>query len=267
MGVIRACQNDARFRWEGKQIDVPGSELLRSALPFYHAWPEIDLEYLPNRDSLRYESIHGIEGASTIFCGTLRYHGFSSLLNVFKNMGMFDDRQTASRTWSELLDELRKRFGGFDSVEDFVAACSDDNAELTARALEALEWLDLLGERSIVSSYPVVRAFCSVLQEELKFKDGERDMVIMHHTIEAAFPDSYEERHHPSLQVFGDASESAMAKTVGYTATAAAELVLDGSLDGKVGLLLPADPALYSPILEKVEQEGISFTSEVLGKG
>ena len=57
-------------------------------MPFVDAWPELDLEVLPNRDSLNYENTYGIANVSTLFRGTLRYGGFSSLMYVFKNMGL-----------------------------------------------------------------------------------------------------------------------------------------------------------------------------------
>jgi hypothetical protein len=50
-----------------------------------------------------------------------------------------------------------------------------------------------------------------------------------------------------------------MSKTVGYTTAAAAELMLDGTLAGERGLLLPTIPVIYKPALERVAEEGIVF--------
>lgn len=71
MGVIRASQNNAQFSRDGKVVKVDGSDLLASAEPF-DAWKSLNLECLPNRDSLIYGDKYGISSAGTIFRGTLR---------------------------------------------------------------------------------------------------------------------------------------------------------------------------------------------------
>lgn len=80
MGVMKASQNDAIFRRDGELVRVDGANLLGSAEPF-NAWQSLHLECLPNRDSLVYGEKYGIQSASSIFRGTLRYFGFSELLH------------------------------------------------------------------------------------------------------------------------------------------------------------------------------------------
>ena len=87
------------------QID--GNELLRNAVPFSDAWPELELECLPNRNSLVYEKKYGLEHANTIFRGTLRYSGFSGIMNVMQKMGMFDPLPLGVSTWEDLLGMLK----------------------------------------------------------------------------------------------------------------------------------------------------------------
>jgi alpha-aminoadipic semialdehyde synthase len=263
-GVITASQNNARYRWEGNGIEVRGHELLQSAAPFVENWPDLSLECLPNRDSLKYEKVYSIEGADTIFRGTLRYRGFSSLMNVFKNMGLFDATVIQGSSWEDVIDMLRKQSAGFVSVDDFVRTCAGEDADEARRAIETLEWLGIIGGDTVCnSSRSVVDAFCDVLESKLQYEEHERDMVVMHHKIEASFDDGSEERHSSSLQVFGDAKMSGMAKTVGYTAAVAADLILSGSLRGERGLLLPTDRKIYQPVLEAVDLEGISFEESV----
>lgn len=263
-GVIRASQNDARYRWEGRVKEVQGKQLLQSAAPFLDSWLNLELECLPNRDSLDYEEVYGIHGAPTLFRGTLRYRGFSSMMNIFQNMGLFDSTIAQAKTWVDLVDELRARRGGFENVLDFVLACSDDDPDEADRALCALEWLDMLGEKPVAKPSTVVDAFCDALEQKLVYEEGERDMVLMHHKIEATFEDGREEQHDSSLQVFGDASMSAMSKTVGFTAAASAELILVGALKAERGLLLPTNRKVYLPVLESLEDEGIVFDENVV---
>lgn len=258
-GVIRASQNPARYRWEDRMVRVPGSELLASAAPFVDAWSELGLECLPNRDSLLYEKAYNIQGASTVFRGTLRYRGFSKLMDIFQNAGLFDSVVTGHDTWSKVVDMLRMKRGGFENLRDFFEACADEDVDAACRAMDTLEWLGVLDGVKVDDKALVVDAFCDLLEQRLCFEEGERDMVVMHHTIEAAFENGCDEIHVSSLQVFGDSKGSAMAKTVGYTAAASAELILDGALRDERGLLLPTSEHVYLPVLEKVAKRGIVF--------
>jgi len=269
-GVIVASQNDARYRREGEVMKIPGAELLKSASPFELAFPDLGLECLPNRDSLHYERVYGIDFARTLFRGTLRYRGFSSLMNIFKNMGLLDDdsiQATNAETWRDLVHDvmLRKRHSvNFDCVEDFVLACAEDDQSEATRAIGALKWLGVLSDDQVPKkSTTVVEAFCEVLEEKLRYEEGECDMIVMHHMVEASFEDGSEESHHASLHVRGDADSSAMSKTVGYTAAVAAGLILDGSLREQCGLLLPTSPEVYLPVLARMQREGIAFDEKV----
>lgn len=257
MGVIRASRNDARFRSQGKVERVAGRDLLQSASPF--EWPDLELECLPNRDSLHYEEVYGIEEAETIFRGTLRYKGFSALMDVFQKMGLLESSPSTATTWEALIAELSDQLGGFPDAQEFVKACASGDVETAERACEALAWLGLLGQNSVPLNASVVESFCHILQDKLELGAHERDMVLMHHSIEGCFPNGTTEHHQSSLKVFGDATGTAMSRTVGYTAAAAAELILDGSLQGEQGLLLPTSPFIYNPVLEKVAEEGIIF--------
>jgi alpha-aminoadipic semialdehyde synthase len=49
-GVISASQNSARYRWEGRVMEIHGNELLQSAAPFLDNWSNLNLECLPNRE-------------------------------------------------------------------------------------------------------------------------------------------------------------------------------------------------------------------------
>jgi saccharopine dehydrogenase-like NADP-dependent oxidoreductase len=259
MGVMRASQNDATFRRDGHIVQVDGADLLASSEPFY-AWKSLNLECLPNRDSLVYGEKYGIEGASTIFRGTLRYRGFSSLLHVFKNMGILDDVETGASTWHDTLENLRSK-RGFHDLRTFVLSCAGNDKDLASRVYNCMLWLGLkIAPVSDQSS--VVKSFCDLLEQHLQFEEGERDMVLMHHDIKAIFDDGSDENHSCSLQIFGDDNMTAMSKTVGYTAAIGTKLILDGDISKK-GLLLPTNKDVYIPSLGLLKKEGVVFEEQV----
>jgi saccharopine dehydrogenase-like NADP-dependent oxidoreductase len=125
---------------------------------------------------------------------------------------------------------------------------------------ECLDWLGMTGDAALQSVHLSAKdLFCQLLEEKLYYGENERDMILMHHAIGAKFGDGSTEEHYSSLQSFGDRSMSAMCKTVGYTAAAAADLVLNGTLEDRHGLLLPTEKKIYTPILENLKREGIVF--------
>jgi saccharopine dehydrogenase-like NADP-dependent oxidoreductase len=256
--VIRACQNPAQYRWEGTFKEVSGGELLKSAAPYTDHWNELELECLPNRDSLHYEKVYGIEGASTLFRGTLRYRGFSVLMNTFQNMGLFRESEAGVDSWGDLIEKLRATAHSV-KLTDFIFTAAEHNSAEADRAMDCLHWLDVLAKEPVVKTRSVVDNFCDVLEEKLAYEHDEKDMVLMRHTIDASFADGKKERHQSSLQVFGTSAMSAMAKTVGYTTAACAELIIDGTLKGEKGLMLPINPMIYKPVLKRLELEGVLF--------
>jgi alpha-aminoadipic semialdehyde synthase len=262
-GVIRASSAPARFVLDGGTVNIAGPDLLHYATPFTEHWPALGLEVLPNRDSMRYSNIYGISDAQSIFRGTLRYTGFSSLLLTLRNMGLLDEHMNTMDTWDKTLLELCHR-RGFKHVDDFALACSDEDPSEAARAVQALQWLGILGETATTARI-VVDAFCNVLEEQLCYQESERDMVLMHHSVKAVF-DHGAEHIVSTLRITGEPNYSAMSRTVGYTAAAAAQLILCSPHLPR-GLLLPTVPQIYEPILTTVAEAGIRFEESTAAAG
>jgi saccharopine dehydrogenase-like NADP-dependent oxidoreductase len=263
MGVIRSSQSDASYLRDGKVIQVKGADLLACSEPFY-AWKSLNLETLPNRDSLTYGKKYGIESATTIFRGTLRYKGFSELLYVFKNMGMFDDLRTGSTTWCGTLLNLQIKHG-FSDLRSFILSCSSCDKKLASRFYKCAHWLGLIDttvSTPVSNPSSIVKSFCDLLEQNLQYKDNERDMVIMHHDITANFR-GRTENHSCSLQLYGDDKMTAMCKTVGYSTAIGTKLILDGRIDSK-GLILPLSKEVYIPSLDLLNKEGVILEENVL---
>ena len=94
-GALAAAFNAASWVEDGRLVEVPGSELLASAVPVdpsaFAAFGDFDLECLPNRDSRPYRAKYGLDDAATVFRGTLRYRGGSAALKGLADLGLLDD--------------------------------------------------------------------------------------------------------------------------------------------------------------------------------
>ena len=60
---------------------------------------------------------------------------------------------------------------------------------------------------------------------------GERDLILMRHSVGISWPDQSQEDRHIDLVVYGDEKKySAMAATVGFPTAIAAKMILEGSM-------------------------------------
>jgi saccharopine dehydrogenase (NADP+, L-glutamate forming) len=88
-----------------------------------------------------------------------------------------------------------------------------------------------------------------------------RDMVVLLHELDVEYPDSDRppERVRSTLVVEGEAGgDTAMTRSVGLPILIAVKLLLRGELS-LTGSLIPTHPAIYTPILERIEQAGLRF--------
>ena len=89
-------------------------------------------------------------------------------------------------------------------------------------------------------------------------------MVAMHHEFGIRWGDGKEEHRTSTMISYGDPlGYSAMAKTVGYPAALATDLILNGVIQEK-GVIAPMSKAIYEPMLKALEKEGIKFVENTL---
>lgn len=225
---------------------IPGEQLL--AVARQNPFPSrLNLEGIPNRDSLKYERLYGLEGIPTMLRGTLRYTGFCELMKCFRSMGLLDTSPVSGEfatltNWGQVFPKLSTK-------------------DLYPKQLEAITWLGLSSnEERFIPKTSMLDSFCELLQKKLKYLPGERDMVVMQHEFIIKRADGGEERKSSSLIEYGDPNGfSAMARTVGYPVVVATEMILDGKVQ-EVGVIAPLLPSLYNPMLSRLEQlAGITF--------
>ncbi len=205
------------------------------------------LAYYPNRDSLSYSSLYGLETATTFIRTTLRYPEFCSGWQKIVEAGFTLD--------DELLDTDELSFGRF--LRDRL---SSKKISLDTPLLEQqFEFLGLYNNRSI---HEGKKSYAAILQELLeekwKLEKGDKDMIVMLHEIDYTLNN---EKHQvkSSLIVKGDdESNTAMAKTVGLPLGIAAKQILENKMNLR-GLHIPIVESIYKPVLEELAVEGIRF--------
>ncbi|GJW49376.1 alpha-aminoadipic semialdehyde synthase, partial [Tanacetum coccineum] len=280
-GAIRAGQNPATYRQDGETVHVDGEDLYSSATNFrLHDFPAFALEVLPNRNSLIYADLYGIENeALTVFRGTLRYEGFGEIMGSLARLGFFNnevcsiltnkERPTYRTFLYELLGEFESSSNNRDDdvvkadklITDRLIAlgiCKEDGAAAT-RTTKAIMFLGFYEQTEVPSScQSAFDVTCLRMEERLAYTSMEQDMVLLHHELVIDFPKGRPtENHEATLLEFGRTRNgkeiSAMALTVGIPVAIGALLLLAKKITS-TGVLRPIDPEVYEP--EAMENEG-----------
>jgi saccharopine dehydrogenase-like NADP-dependent oxidoreductase len=267
--VVLAATAGARYLRRGKLKVVPWERV------FADTWPvEVEgvgpMEAYPNRDSLAYRRVFGLESAATVLRGTLRHPGFCRVWRQVVRLGLPDDRipipDLAERSWAELVEMFLPDGAG--TVEQRVAellGLAEGSPEM-----EALRWLGLFSGEPVGGAEPApataADALVGLLQRKLALPPGGRDLVVLLHDLEVAYEGgARRERVTSTLTVYGEpGGVTAMARTVGLPAAIAAKLILDTERPEHLGCQIPTEPGIYRPILRELEREGVRFVERVL---
>jgi saccharopine dehydrogenase (NADP+, L-glutamate forming) len=257
--VCTAGKSAARFRENGKQIDVPSPELF-TYVEQTHVEGIGDLEAYPNRDSLGYVDLYGLEDIETMFRGTFRYPGWCRCLKKVVDLGLLDETPVtypAGMTFAQWMagfvnapstDNLRQQVAahiGLDASDDvlgrfeWLGLFSNDELPITGQETTPL---DILAAR---------------MGAKMPYKKGERDMIVLLHQFVARFPGRPDEKISSTLIDFGQPDgDSSMARTVSLPAAVGAKLVLTGQIHD-VGVHIPVKPEIYNPVLDELATMGI----------
>jgi saccharopine dehydrogenase (NADP+, L-glutamate forming) len=258
-GVVLAGKREAQFLKNGGIVRVAPEDL------FKECWiADIEglgsFESYPNGNSLPYVETYGIPSAQTLVRGTYRYPGWCDTWVAIKKLG--------------LLDETEKDFGSL-SLAGLTASLAGGAAESArddaarflkmpeeSEVLDRLEWLGLFSDGGLpVRKGSLLDVLAALLLEKLVYEPGERDMIILRHEFIARYATG-KEKIRSTFVGYGEAGRTtAMAKTVGLPAAIASRMILEGRIE-ETGVHIPVKPDIYEPILNELENVGISFTEE-----
>ncbi len=259
--VVLAGQGGvSKFLHEGKFKYIPYHRLFRRT-----EFLEIDdygrFEAYPNRDSLKYQKIYGLENVRTLYRGTIRRVGFSRAWNVFVQLGMTDDSYIMENSAS-----MTKR----DFVNAFLPYSPSDSVELKLRyylkidqddelwlKLEELDLFDDTRPIGLENATPA-QMLQKILEEKWSLQPGDKDMIVMYHKFGYRSGDENKQIDSSLVVIGEDDTYTAMAKTVGLPLAIAALKILKGEIS-KPGVQLPVHPDVYEPVLNELEQYGIRF--------
>lgn len=260
-GVLLAGKNPAKFRKNGRVVEIPGPEL------FNNYWPVpvtvegklMNFEGYPNRDSLPYAETYGITKTRTMFRGTLRYPGWCATIKKFVDLGLFDE--------AERDDLAGLTFAQFTAKVAGVEGTTDLKADLAQRLgiapdsfiLGNMEWLGLLSDEPLPAGpKSPIDVMTARMLAKMQYAPGERDMLIMQHQFVAEYPDKKEKITSTMIDFGIPYGDTSMNRTVGLPAAVGVRMILEGTIT-RTGVLVPVTPDVYEPVLAELERLGIHF--------
>lgn len=258
IGVLLAGKNSARFLKDGQEIFIPPENLFAN-------YEMIDIEGLgefegyPNRDSIPYVDLYGIQSTQTMLRGTLRNKGWCETMKKIGEFGLLDEKEqdwTGMRFRDFLLTLMNEP-----SEKDLKKALSSHlSIEEDSDIIKRFEWLGLLSEEPLpLEKGSPIQILAAKMLEKLQYEEAERDMIILQHTFIASYKDGRKERIASTLVDFGiPGGDSSMARTVGLPAAIGTRLILEGKIR-RTGVHIPVMPEIYEPILKELKELEISF--------
>ncbi len=215
----------------------------------------------PNRDSLGYRDLYGLQEVETLVRGTLRCSGFSQSWDVLVQLGMV--RDDATLTWAEGLSWA-------DWTRSFLPAEAEEGRTVREAVrhvtgaqdseLERLAWLGLFDESSgprRVSGTPA-QITEELVTQKWVLRPEDRDMIVMWHRFDYELNGERKARTSSLCLEGRDSVFTAMSDTVGLPMALAVKPLLNGDF-GTTGVDVPMSQTYYGPLLQGLAELGIRF--------
>jgi len=248
--IILAGKAGAVYKKDGETLSMP-YELLFDENRTIHIPDYEKYAWYPNRDSLSYSVLYGLERCDTFIRTTLRHpdfcYGWKQVvaLKLTDEVKRYDTDQLSYRTFFQ---QHLSHHG------------LTDNS--SPKQKEMLAYLKLYSDdaigQGVLSAAEIIQLSA---EDRLMLHTKDRDMIIMMHEIMHK-ESNVHKKISSSLVVKGDNKlETAMAKTVGLPLGIAAVMILKDEIKLR-GLHIPVVPEIYEPVLEELGKEGIVFREE-----
>jgi saccharopine dehydrogenase-like NADP-dependent oxidoreductase len=259
-GVVLASRNGAHYLKKGREVNIEPENLFKDR--FELTFPGVgDLEVYPNRDSISFIDIYGLQGISTIYRGTFRYKGWCESLDLIKALKLVDDgdRDFTGMTYRQFVASKT----GLPGVDLRRELKDKPGLNPTDKALEALEWLGLFSNEpmgcGVTSPFEITS---DLMIRKMWLNDNDRDMICMQHLFLVRYPDGKLEVISSRMLDYGSpATNTSIARTVALPASMAVKNILAGRIQLS-GVYRPVLPELYNPILNELETVGIRMHEE-----
>ncbi len=258
--VVLAGKGGAvQFKRKGRYKYIPYHRLFSRTEPI-HIDGYGEFEGYANRDSLSYRGVYGLEDIPTIYRGTLRRKGYSEAWDVFVQLGLTDDsyqiEDSAQMTYRDFINSYLT-YEQKTPVEDKV--CEYLGLTRHGDVMQKLEWIGIFDDKVIgLEKASPAQILQQLLESKWSLAPEDKDMIAMYHEFEYTENGEAKAMNSSMISIGHDPIYTGMARTVGLPIGIAVKLILNRTFKIS-GVHVPTMPELYNPILDELEELGITF--------
>jgi len=269
-----------KFTWNPRNVVLAGQGVAQyidlgmyKHIPYHKLFSRVrrinidnvgEFEVYPNRDSLKYRSIYGLDDIPTMFRGTIRKPGFSKTWDLLVQLGLTDDtfivENSENITNRDFINTFLK-YHKTKTVEEKIAAylnITDDSFDMYK-----LRWLGLFERTTVgIKNATPAKILQKILERKLSLDEGDKDMIVMQHEFIYKNKEGENKLITSSLVVEGnDDVHTAMAMTVGLPLGIVTKLILNDKIP-LTGIEIPISKIIYQPVLEELKKYNIKFVDK-----
>ena len=224
-----------------------------------------DFDVYPNRDSLKYREVYGLEDISTMIRGTIRKVGFPKSWNMLVRLGLTDDSFKISNSQGMTYREFLNCFLPYHkslTIEDKTKKMLKiDESDSQWMKLNEIDLFSKTKKIPLKNASPA-QILEHILKECWKLETHDKDMIVMYHEFKYVNKSSIENKIISTMGCTGeDSTYTAMAKTVGLPLAIACLLILNKEIN-LTGIQTPINKEIYDPVLKELENFGIFFNEK-----
>lgn len=260
--VVLAGQATARYMDGGEMKYIPYHKLYTRAIKT-KVLNLGEFEMYPNRDSLGYREIYGLQNVKTMIRGTFRRPGYCESWNALVQLGMTDDtfvvegsENMSYRQFTAAFLPNEKNKTIEQNLCDYLGITADSDI------FKKIEWLGLFKDVKIgIANLTPAQILQHILEPKWALGSKDLDLIVMQHIFDYSINGISKRRTSSMVYVGKDQVHTAMAITVGLPLAIAVKLFMLGKITDK-GVTLPVYPHLYEPILHELAEYGVKFIEE-----
>lgn len=207
----------------------------------------------PNRNSVHYLDLYGLENVQKLVRGTLRKQGYCSGWSFLVKNGFVND-------------DTKIPAGEFSTWKELTQSLLGINFNLKNENERVVEMLNEIG---IFSNEPIeneeltcAQHLQQLLERKWLLKEGDRDMIVMVHKFGYSLQGKSYMLTSSMVLEGDDEFKTAMSKTVGMPIAFAVNRLFDGDFSSR-GVQIPVTPEFYVPLLQDLRNFGISFVETI----
>lgn len=265
INIVNAGKLGAVYKEHGETVELDYYEVFEDCrtvqIPGAGAYA-----WYPNRNSVAYIPLYGLENAGTVLRTTLRHPDYCTAWHAAVLAGLTDSENETTvknfrgKSFNYWFVSSLNFYAKAQNFEDFLTRYIERDQHKTVTDL--FNYLGITSDDKIPDTATTSADILKYLLEtRLPLKDTDKDQVLMLHEIDYEIAGTAKSLK-STLKVMGDNNVyTAMAKTVGLTLAIATKHILKGTIAIK-GLQVPTLKEIYEPVLAELAQNHIVFTEE-----